>query len=217
MKLGLTLTGADSRTDEDDLFNLACEGVELAFLYTHDPENRPRYPSATWIESVSSRIPGHALHICGARARQELITGRLERLTCHFNRIQVNGTLTPRDVEILCGWLNSKVIITQHAPANVELLCVNARNHALLTDASGGRGILPTAWDRVYTTKPVGFAGGLGPNNLCEQWPKIAAAAQPGSWIDMENALRTGDWFDVRKAMQVVEIWKELQDAHERG
>ena len=42
------------------------------------------------------------------------------------------------------------------------MLKVKAKNHSILVDGSGGRGISPDSWPLIETDKPVGFAGGLG-------------------------------------------------------
>lgn len=67
-------------------------------------------------------------------------------------------------------------------------------------DASGGAGRVPTSWPRAeYVESPGcegmketlclhGYAGGLGPDNIIEQLPLIAAAAgEAPYWIDMET------------------------------
>jgi phosphoribosylanthranilate isomerase len=80
--------------------------------------------------------------------------------------------------------------------------------HALLVDQSGGRGIKPEQWVRPNTSKPVGFAGGLGPNNLDAEMRKMPL--RPRSWVDMESGLRNEqDWFDVTKAEACIKIWRE--------
>lgn len=214
MKLGLTLTGADERTPIDSLLHLATAGAEIGLLWTFSPDGRPRYPSIPWINQVLRALPRRsvAVHVCGARARDLLLRGRVPFIhdSPFLRRVQVNGSVSPLDLEILCGWMSDKVVITQHDFVNNDLVDVNVDNHALLVDGSGGRGQLPSDWYRPLTVKPVGFAGGLGPDNLAEQLPRIAAVAQKGAWIDCESSLRTDEWFDVARATRMVELWKEL-------
>jgi hypothetical protein len=63
----------------------------------------------------------------------------------------------------------------------------------------------PEQWDRPDTCKPVGFAGGLGPNNILVEIQRISSVATGNWWVDMEGKLRDkNDWFDLTKAMAVV-------------
>lgn len=84
---------------------------------------------------------------------------------------------------------------------------------AALFDISGGAGILPEKWPEPYfmdddvTPSYCGYAGGLGPHNLKEQLPLIAAAAGKARiWIDMETHVRSGGDFDLDKVIQALEI-----------
>lgn len=213
--MGITLTGADERTSLADLAQLADLGAEIGLLYTFSPDGRNRYPSPEWITRIVLNLRRKvAIHICGQRARQQLYDGSIDYLVEDAGRIQVNGHLEAAWLCRVCQRYGSQQIITQHNAKNVWLLPVEAPNHAVLVDASGGRGELPEYWGRPNTDKPVGFAGGLGPSTLRENLPMIAAVADGhpnGWWIDMEGQLRVlrdgGDWFDVRRALAVMDIW----------
>lgn len=216
----LTLTGADERTDIDQLAQLAaeCPRLELGLLYTATPEGRNRYPSRAWLSAAAARLSGRvAIHVCGRAARAELITGELRDLTAHAPRVQVNGALGIR--ELLACAQQVATLITQHNAVNAPLVEVDLPNHALLVDASGGRGLSPQDWLPPVTTKAAGFAGGLGPDNLAGEMQRITAVARPGAWIDMEGKLRTpaldvvgGDWFDLGLARLCVEGFPAVGD-----
>jgi hypothetical protein len=85
-----------------------------------------------------------------------------------------------------------------------------------LHDTSHGAGILPEEWPVFYaqTDKPglqIGYAGGLGPDNLAEQIPLIAkAAGKCRIWIDMEKKVRSVglgyDYFDIDKVVKALEV-----------
>jgi hypothetical protein len=84
-----------------------------------------------------------------------------------------------------------------------------------LFDISGGAGILPTEWPKPeYMENDVdniyhGYAGGLGPETLQQQFPLIAdAAGETRIWIDMETSVRSdGDrLFDLDKVRRCLEI-----------
>ena len=195
----LTVTGADERTDRDELVKL---DAEIGLLYTETPEGRNRYPRWEWIEETSHVMPRASLHVCGRGARAKLMHGELN--VAGFQRIQVNGGISSLEVEQICAMYPQHIIITQHNDPNAHLLSVRSPNHAVLIDGSGGRGISPAEWSQPETPKSVGFAGGLGPDNLTTELNKIRAIARPGWWADMEGKLRVDDWFSVERAIECV-------------
>jgi hypothetical protein len=209
LKPFITLTGADERTD---LKALARLNAEIGLLYTANPEGRHRYPSWDWIMEAGLILPSCALHVCGRHARNELRLGQLD-VSC-FDRIQLNGWPSARDVDRICEMYPEHTIITQHSPHCSHLLLgVQSKNHVVLVDASGGKGITPPNWTRPSTSKNVGFAGGLGPDNLQnELLNRLGPYLVPGSWIDMESKLRDGDdWFDLAQASECCRIFHIFQ------
>lgn len=201
----ITLTGADERTDIDQLVELVNRypHVELGLLYTSTPEGRNRYPSLRWLLRTAAECTGRiAIHVCGQTARKQLMEGSLDALTRHAPRVQVNGLLTPQ--ELAACATRVRTVITQHHEGNAALVDVRLPNHALLIDSSGGRGISPQAWMPPATHKPVGFAGGMGPDNLRDELDRILPVSKYNAWVDMEGKLRTlradGDWFDIQLA-----------------
>jgi hypothetical protein len=205
-KATITVTGVDEHTPLQALLNIArMPNVEVSFLYTRTPEGRNRYPSRDWLIRALPRVSGHAaLHVCGSGARAELVSGDMGDLLAHVRRIQVNGILQADEVERICYAYPSHGVITQHKPENAHLLAVQAPNHALLIDASGGRGLAPDGWHRPDTAKAVGFAGGLGPSSMTVELPRIQTAAIGDWWVDMEGKIRTEDWFDASLAAKSI-------------
>lgn len=199
----LTVSGVDERTDLD-LLAEKLNGIEFGVLYTFDPEGRPRYPSPEFITTVFTKLKRVALHVCGFRARCELIDGKLGSWVHHASRVQVNGPMTEEVLRGLTGTYPGVKFITQHNLPNEALHSCPVENHQLLVDASGGRGQMPAQWRAPLTQKPVGFAGGLTPDNLVTALPAIIKVSRPGWWIDMEKGVRTDDWFDVQKVALVV-------------
>jgi phosphoribosylanthranilate isomerase len=196
-----TVTGADQETDVGMLQKL---DAEIGLLYSATPDGRKRYPVKEWIETAARNLPRVAIHICGSTARSELLLGWLDDLLENAQRVQVNGILSIEDCERTCAMFPGKTIITQHKPDNNHLLAVKAPNHALLVDASGGRGISPEVWLRPDTKKPVGYAGGLGPDNIAFELHRIATIAVGPWWVDMEGKLRVNDWFSFENARNAV-------------
>lgn len=210
--MNITMTGVDERTKVIDMISLSNAGVEIGILYTHSPDGRNRYPSRQRIDNITYAVKRCAVHICGRRARHELLECELDAMLQPVRRIQVNGIVSARELQWVCQRYEDKQIITQHRRDNLHLLETNWPNHALLVDASGGRGKLPGVWDRPATIKPVGFAGGLGPDTLSAELPKIEAVAQGDWWIDMEGRLRDEqDWFSIDRAAQATRIWTDAR------
>lgn len=198
----ITLTGADERTDVQQLISLVDRypEVEVGLLYTATPEGRNRYPSLPWLKTAAKALAGRcAVHVCGGTARRQLIAGDLDELTGYAPRIQVNGILTADELVACAARVGT--LITQHHDKNASLVAVSLPNHSLLIDGSGGRGISPTGWFPPVTHKPVGFAGGMGPDNLTAELGRILPVAKDNAWVDMEGKLRTEeDWFNIELA-----------------
>ncbi len=215
--MNVTLSGVDEWTTHADMDKLQRAGAELGVLYTHSPDGRNRYPSIRWIEKVLRGLGGRiALHICGGRARAQLHAGELNYLIDSVNRVQVNGVLEPAELLQICQRYLTKRIITQHNSRNLWLLPVQADNHEILVDGSGGQGKIPERWGRPMTPKHVGFAGGLGPTTLADELPTIQAVAGEDFWIDMEGGLRDeNDWFNGERANTVLEILERLERGRE--
>lgn len=208
----ITMTGIDIRTDIDAL----PQCVEYGVLYSANPNGRNRYPARNEIPDILSNMADFstALHVCGSQAKNQLINHRLDDLTCKVQRIQVNGVVTPDELRTICSVYPDNAIITQHNICNASLVSIEvlSLNHSLLVDNSGGRGVLPDKWERPDTWKKVGFAGGIGPSNICSVWNSVELVAKGEWWIDMETSLRDDDdWFSITKAQQVL---KTLFDHH---
>ncbi len=203
MRFGITFTGIDERT--------ACRhlpgGAEYGILFTEKPEGRHRYPSrrAAWriLEYLANGRT--SLHVCGRGARRLLSSYGIPDLTHLVKRIQVNGEPSPEEVTELCDMYGDHEIITQHTHRNIDLLSVKADNHSVLVDGSGGRGISPGGWAAPVTHKRVGFAGGLGADNIAMERESIRKVAKSGAWLDMEGKIRDNDdWCSVDKIYEVV-------------
>lgn len=201
----VTFTGVDERTTLADLPG----GAEYGVLFTNTPNGCNRYPSRKNAAAIMATLAGSghgvALHVCGHSARRELLDGQLEDLTLHADRIQVNGRLSLAALEQICRRYDRHEIITQANNWNTSLLGCECVNHTVLVDASGGRGRSPVTWSRPMTTKEVGFAGGLGPDNIAAELKRIRAVATGEWWIDMEGKLRdANDWFVVSRVHAVI-------------
>ena len=214
-----TLTGVDEHTPIHKIARLQRQYpfVEFGVLVSPKRAGTGRYPSYQWIDALLSdgaiSRRQMALHVCG-EAVERLLSGapddmdRLSRLT---RRVQLNFRYSPALRDRLAKLIYERpgaTFITQYNEANCDVWneCP-APNHQVLFDRSGGRGITPDGWSVPHSRAQFGYAGGLGPENLAQQLPRIhAAAAGHNYWIDMESGLRTEDRFDLDKAEQVLEI-----------
>lgn len=211
MYLPITITGIDQKTDLSKL-PVNCE---IGILYTETPEGRNRYPSmfeiiemVNYLHEVGYRI---ALHVCGTSARKTIMSLGAKGITDKIQRIQVNGTLNLEEVNTICRLYPEHTIITQHNWKNSGLLSVQHHNHAVLIDASGGNGITPSEWIAPITSKQVGFAGGLSPENIISEYDRIKPLTKDGFWLDMEGKLRDdNDWFNVERANTVSEHMRSV-------
>lgn len=199
-----TLTGVDETTDAASLARIGrgAEWLEWGVLLSHKQAGQGgRYPSFAWIERFASDSAAlglnTALHVCG-RAVRELLAGDsgLTALCARFGRIQLNfnQTTAPVDPSALAqfigGWHTP--VITQHNDANQSVWRgIDAANHHVLFDASGGRGIAAGSWPDPLPGKVCGYAGGLGPDNVGSTLAALLETRAPEPfWIDMEGKLR---------------------------
>ena len=224
-----TLTGADDTTHPEELFRISAEFpfVEWGILHHASLKGQGRYPSFGWVEALCSQMPAHpdarfALHVCGTAAVNEFLleTGDVCRAAALFGRVQINFVATRHDPALVIQTIRRKsrqIIITQHNEANASLLpsLVGIPNHAVLFDASGGRGVSPGAWPTHLPNKTCGYAGGLGPDNLARELPRIEhAAGQDPYWVDMEGKLRNdADRFDLARGRLCLEICQQFMQS----
>ena len=216
-----TMTGASDSNDLSSLFRLsdAFPFVEWGVLYSESQAGQGgRYPSFDWItrfieQKQAASVPAKsALHVCGGAVR-DLIEGkgRVIEIADHFDRIQVNFRSPDFDIEAIRAMIRSRpkqTIITQHNEANFHLwaFLYGVPNHAVLFDTSGGRGVECAEWLNPLPGKRCGYAGGLGPDNVFSELPKILEAADGEEfWIDMEGKLRDADdQFDLDRVKKVL-------------
>lgn len=214
--LGITFTGADESTRINHLLRLAeLPGVEIGLLYSATPEGRNRYPGMPYLLEAAGALKNRcAIHVCGMRAREELITGALRPLVSQVGRVQLNGTVSPEVAALAAAQV--RILITQHNKANEALAKLDLAGHATLVDDSGGRGVSPLFWQapEAIEGKAFGFAGGLGPENLAAEIPRIVEAAGDRlttCWMDMEGRLRSSmDQFDVWKALRCRDVYEKF-------
>ena len=211
----VTLTGADDSVYPQEILELAqlFPFAEWGILVAPQSPSRSRFPSYGWIKKLCelNRENGNqlrlSLHLCGGYLEQ-LAHGELPLVHTlgpyfrDFQRCQLNwhgerttataAAITAAFEQLRPEW--APEVIFQLDGVNDELAfeCAKLMPHVSgLLDRSHGAGIVPERWPPAddYLI-PVGYAGGLGPENLIVEIPDILAmAAGTNIWIDMETNL----------------------------
>lgn len=223
----VTVTGADDSVDPKDLVEIAKEFpfVEFGILVSLNNFGTPRFPSLQWLRRLAAATEGQRVklagHVCGSWVRQiyagfwpcdflpEEFTNQVRRWQLNAGRAEYEPdtremlktieSLTKFDIEVIFQYSGLLPEIAR--------LCMQHRlNVSALFDASGGRGISPSAWSKVFWMRG-GFAGGLGPDNVAEEIPKMLEVTGAPFWIDAETKLRSGDnkQFDLGKVVNFLE------------
>lgn len=236
----VTVTGADDSVDVKDLIEMQREfpyaefGILLSRKYTLYDGTR-RFPSARWLDQLVSVATDEKLHlsghVCGRWVERALEGNWFELnvvvpgLTPLLERYQLNTHGEPHAVNMLefgkyvLTYLErqGKSVIFQLDGTNSGNLGafhkLGHKNISGLFDLSHGAGILPDNWLALPEDAPYcGYAGGLSPDNVLEQMPKIEAACggRP-TWIDAETHLRSDkhDGFDLEKVYKFLGAVKD--------
>lgn len=231
----VTLTGADDSIHPYRLQDLSAKFpfVEWGILVSHTVwktgQAYNRFPSRAWFENLqdsqnSAKI-NLSLHICGTWVRKILIGYNQvpPELFDGFQRVQLNfhGENAKIDFEKLKTLIQvsgrQHIFQIDHNKGHSHYTGVLKAGDAAavdvvpLFDVSGGAGILPKSWPKPITTTYQGYAGGLGPQNLEVELPKILEAGSGARiWIDMETHVRSHQdrQFDLDKVEEVLEYAK---------
>lgn len=214
----VTITGADDRTDPRALVALSCEFpfVEWGILHSAKRSGQARYPSVDWrgrfddardVERVDV-----AVHLCGSLARRSL-SGDLyvNPLPACANRIQLNGWEPGAYTPALYEWSRSHGVEFVLQVRTVDALQDAADEAAAISsasalfDPSGGRGLEGFSYPVTPFGLRLGFAGGIGPDNVLDVIRAIGPRGAP-YWIDMESHVRTDDVLDLAKVRRVLEL-----------
>lgn len=227
----VTFTGADDSISPRDLLPISelYPEVEWGILFSRSNAGRPRYPSTAWLEELGSAwIESHRLkwtplnlsaHLCGHYVRQLVTQGVEDWWREHeymrFRRVQLN--FHAQWHKVCAGF---PVVLKTLSARHQFIFQVDGCNDASvlswvrdglgvpLFDTSGGAGVVPGSWPEAIPGRLCGYAGGLGPETIAEELPKILAASDKSRiWIDMERRVRSQDdtKFDLDKCRQVLE------------
>lgn len=103
----------------------------------------------------------------------------------------------------------------------IERLHKSYAKFSILFDASGGNGIEPNEWKKpLYAEHPMGYSGGLSPDNVIKHLNKINALAGDSEiWIDAEGKLKSQTLFEekplfdadiARAYVRRANLWQKL-------
>jgi len=207
--------------------------IEFGVLYAPSQAGQGgRYPSLEWLEDFAEKANkaefNIALHFCGKSVKNllESVRGtsrtvevkRLFNLAEKFGRVQLNTRGKEADEYVFKQLISQLVrsenrtrVILQWNDANAALCRRLTHEHGFetLVDGSGGRGIVPDTWPVLSPLdgRRIGYAGGLGPDNIAEHLPTLYRAADDRTfWLDMEQSLRDeNDNFVVERCQKVLE------------
>lgn len=197
----ITFTGVDDQTSIDGMRELSSVyPIEWAVLFSPKRQGiEPRYPAVDTMERVGASGLRLAAHLCG-RYADLIMDGDWPAVPIElgpFSRIQVNHcapvAVRLAEFSAKCGLRCIGQARTPEFPEATEV--------EWLFDASGGRGIVPSAWPPHPGVRLCGYAGGLGPDNVACVLEAIGATGP--YWIDMESQVRSNDRLDLRRAEQV--------------
>ena len=210
----LTFTGIDRHTDLERLAEMAerYPRAEFAVLVgTRTGQDDPQYPPLGTVWELRHRLPRTAIHLCGRYAREAAgaapESSQLHDLCRGFGRVQVNLPGAPRRVgeegrgvgeegrrkhslTVFAEKVDPETVILQHREA-WSRIPLNDVRFEYLHDLSGGKGIeCIDSWPDPPRHRRVGYAGGLGPQNICRALDFLERRPAANTWLDMQRGVR---------------------------
>ena len=210
--------------------------IEFGVLFRPDKEGQPRYASRDWVERLAQAVKFKskgdtimklAAHLCSTRVN-EFLSGddtfirQLQKWG--FQRIQINATVVngvdtykmeesvPNALRVILKYPDLEFILQKNDETRPlwEGFGQVPPNVSMLVDESKGTGLLCSSWPTPPEDYEIGYAGGIGPENITHVLQKIKEAAAGRSvWIDMESRLRSikndKDIFDLDKCYQIID------------
>jgi hypothetical protein len=141
--------------------------------------------------------------------------GLVEQLRARAGRVKLafDAARDPLDLERLRQFVLDRPELAFIVPLGegnkpVARALAGVGNHAILFETAAGLALSPHSWPPAGGTVPCGYAGGLGPENLAPQLPRIyEAAGKAEFWIEMDGRLRDEhDRFSMTLARKCLEI-----------
>lgn len=215
----VTITGIDEKTNLKSLVKLQEDypfaefGILLAY---HWQENGQRFPNPTLLSNLEGLGLNLSAHFCGTSAL-DIVRGKrfkaMELIQSGqklFRRCQLNlfaGDYFTELRRLQPIQFFDEIIMQMHTPELCErfLQGEHPKNMSYLLDASGGQGIDTSIQVLNVPTVHIGYAGGIGPENVEEKLRLLLDSDNKGRfWIDMETRVRTDEWLDLDKVEAVM-------------
>lgn len=221
---GVTLTGADDSVEPERLLELSerFPFVEWGILIGSQ-DAHSRFPSFRWLARLRDAITENdatvklSLHICGNPLRAMLSNGEwaaphsvLDELIWGRSQLNFHGVAIDLRQAHNCAsamlhdWIAEEIIVQLDGENDWFVDALKAEGFPRVSglyDRSHGGGVVPSRWPAPNVHWEVGYAGGLGPENVGRELQRIAdAAGGHRFWIDMETKLfnkdMRGTYFD---------------------
>ena len=169
-----------------------------------------------WAHDICTKgnIPDELVNM--VNARNELNAPIIRRIQINMPESAIQK-INPGAVAKLISDYNRREFIFQYNDKTrgaIDKIHNTGAKFSLLFDASGGRGVAPANWQKpVYETHPMGYSGGISPDNVIDNLRKINEIVPNDAkiWIDAEGRLKSNDLFyagmrfDTELARQYVE------------
>lgn len=223
--INLSITGADNNTNINELAALSQKypQLELAVLYFPEKENIQRNPGVAWRQEFFKTIKKEntALHLCGkgvfdAILSKSFTSSKELKEFAQTSRIQINinarhDIFTHNEIHTVYEKLLGEgfELILQYHERSRHWILPFIEKHTpqkvnILLDASLGKGITPKEFtapkEVLELSYPIGFAGGLNPDNIELAHSQVKSLGISNYWLDLESGVRTDNEFDMSKA-----------------
>lgn len=224
----LSITGADNLVPIAELKQMIQNypSLELAVLFFPEKENQARNPGVEWRNEFFATIPKEntAIHLCGKDVFDTILSANFENSSVFqelkkTQRIQINinarkDIFSHDDIQQIYTTLlkyGFTLILQYHERSKDWILPYITpkylENVHILLDASLGKGITPNTFEVPFELKnlnyPIGFAGGLNPDNIGKVYTQVKLLNLSSYWLDLESGARTDNLFDMQKAYQL--------------
>ena len=168
--------------------------VRLAF---HIDMNLAIHINKEWADSmcVHGKIPNE-IFTWMALERFETNQPIIKRIQLNMPQDTANHINTYEVAKLINDFPNREFIFQYNNKTKnaIRKLHETGAEFSLLFDASGGNGIAPESWQKpVYKIHPMGYSGGISPDNVIENLNKISMVVPQNNkiWIDAEGKLKS--------------------------
>lgn len=221
----ITFTGIDEQTDIDRIQQIQKKypyvewGVLLSY---HWYENGNRYLNPKNLKNLWHKGLRLSAHLCG-RMALDVLNADVKKMhdaigyqfdlfkRCQLNIVAPSYFRELRTMRVFDRQLDEVILQMRNAStldSFLKYVEVPTKKISYLIDGSGGRGIdCPI---EVYNNPDIhiGYAGGIGPDNVREKLMTLLEHPSYGKfWIDMESRVRDeNDWLNLDKVEKVLEL-----------